>query len=189
MEKRVRELIDKLANITNNIIFSGYKYPKGLSLEEALENVGVEVRYFNDTDLDGFLRWDRNNEKPIISVNANQAEVRRNFSMAHELGHLIIDYGWVPFSNNKNLNHGEDILNVTKYRGAHYTAEERKEEKIVDEFAAGFLIPNDKLKKMIDKTEMSDISYQGLSEQIAEKFNVSYQAASIRLDNFVDLQV
>lgn len=183
MEKETKKSIDALAELVHELIF----HNDDESLETALENAGITVRFFNDREFDGFLKWDAENNKPVISVNANQAEVRRNFSMAHELGHLIVNFKWVPFSSdNYKFIPENEIMNVTKYRGGTYSEKERPEEIIANEFAAAFLIPDSKLEEIINCMESGD--YIKLVSTVSEKFKVSTQAASIRIDNFLESQ-
>lgn len=184
MEDKIKKIIDRMGNEANELVFSNSEVPKNECLETYLEKADIEVRYFNDDKLDGFLKWNKEKNQPVISVNANQPEVRRNFSMAHELGHLIIDYGWIPFSENKNFHTNKEVLNVTKYRGAsNYTQEEKREECIVNEFAAAFLMPTKQIDAFIK--EHSDMNYQDVVEQVAKKFDVSRQSADIRISSFL----
>ncbi len=184
MDKEIRSKIDYLGDIVNKLIFDdNYNLP----LEDALQRAGIIVRYFVNSEYDGFLKWDKNENKPVISVNALHAEVRRRFSMAHELGHLIIDYKWIPYSdkNNKTEISNKELLNVTKYRGGSYNTEkDRNDETIVNEFAASFLVTDSQLKKLI--SEGYD-NYDNLIDEVCAKYNVSRQAASIRVNNFLDV--
>lgn len=185
MDKQIRKNIDELANNVYNLL-SPDQYP---SLENALERAGIDVRYFSDQSYDGFLEWDAQEKRPVISVNATHPNVRQRFSIAHELGHLIINWGWIPFSSNADFHPSEKVLNVTKYRGASYSAAEKKEEILVNEFAASFLVSNSVLKEIILGNDIKKIGYRGIVEKITEKCHVSSQNAIIRLDNFLDLAV
>lgn len=184
MDKQRREILDKFANTVHKLVFHG----EDQSLEVALKNAGVDVNYFSDKAFDGFTKWDNENKRPVIAVNANQPEVRRNFSMAHELGHLIINYEWIPYDpENLKISPNHEIMNVTKYRGGSYTEEEKPEEYVVNEFAAAFLMPDDQLNQIINGINTEEVGYQGLVSMVAKRFNVSEQAASIRIDNFLEL--
>ena len=186
MKRKIKRILDNMGNEANELIFSDSKVPKNNLLEDYLERAGIEVRYFSDEELDGFLKWNKEEEKPIISVNANHPEVRRNFSMAHELGHLIIDYGWIPFSENKNFHTNNEILNVTtKYRGAKkYSEKEHKEETVVNEFAAAFLMPTKQIEAFINNH--IDMNYQDVVVELAKEFDVSREAADIRISDFIN---
>ena len=41
-------------------------------------------------DVDGMLKFFEAGETPTIFVNQGSAEVRKRFTVAHELGHLVI---------------------------------------------------------------------------------------------------
>lgn len=183
MDKQKRRNIDRLASLINQLVFNGKEIP----LETALENAGIDIKYFNDEVFDGFLKWDSENDRPVISVNANHPEVRRNFSMAHELGHLVMGYHWIPYDP-ENVAPEQEVMNVTKYRGGSYTKKEKPEEYLVNEFAAAFLVPDDQLRRIIEDTDIKEVGYQGLLGIVSDKFDVSIQAASIRVENFLDLQ-
>lgn len=185
MEDSIRIKIDKLADEINKIVFPD---KQGGNLEKALENQGIDIRYFADNSgLSGFLVWDATQSMPVISINALDSETRQRFSMAHELGHLIIGFRWlpVPYSDNNNLFDENKVLNVTRYRGAtDLTALETLEETKVNEFAAAFLLPDSQLKRAINKN--TKITNE-LVQKLANKYGVSEQATRIRVGNYLRL--
>lgn len=179
MDKKLRRTIDSIAEFINEKL----KLKDATSLEDALKSAGVEVSYFTDEKYDGFLSWDKDKKAPVISVNATHSQTRINFSIAHELGHLVLNYKWIPFDADNPVPDG-DVLSVTKYRGAtDYSVNEKQEETVANEFAASFLMTNSDIKSLIDS---SDFSYTQLISELSTKFNVSEQAAKIRLDNFLE---
>ena len=101
----------------------------------------------------------------VIGVNKNHSNVRRRFSVAHELGHFIS--GHEDFSHD-NVEH---IDREKKYLNSFYRMEEE-----ADEFAAELLMPEFLLKK--------DFSLlNGDIEALAKKYEVSQQAMTIQLIN------
>lgn len=183
MEDKIKKIIDAMGNDANELIFLNSKLPKNKHLATYLEKADIEVRYFNDDKLDGFLKWNKEKNKPIISVNANKPEVKRNFSMAHELGHLIIDYNWIPFSENKNFHTNKEVLNVTKCKKVSNYTPEKKNERIIDTFATSFLMPTKQIEAFIN--DYSDMNYQDAVELVAKTFDVSKRSADIRLSHFL----
>lgn len=177
MDTSYRREIDNLGSELSKII-SCYDRP----IEERLTKAGITIKYFINKKFDAFLRWDEENDCPLIALNANQSQNRMNFSMAHELGHLVINYGWIPFQINSDVN--SKMIDI-KYRGGEYTKKERHEETIVNEFAAAFLVPNDKLTEFIERNH--ELNYQEMIIKISDDFNISVDAAKIRLDNFLSL--
>lgn len=97
--------IDHVADTLHTLMFPNNDDEH--NLKSALEQVDIKVTYFVSDELDGFLKWDSVANQPIISVNALQSEVSRNFSMAHELGHLVMTFKWLPF-NAANLRPSDD---------------------------------------------------------------------------------
>lgn len=180
LELEERRNIDFVANSLRKIIgpFDNGK------LESAMESVGVNIKYFVGESYDAFLQWDASESQPVISVNAEHHKVRRNFSIAHELGHLVLEWQWIPFR--ENLLSNEDAILNTKYRGATgLSMEERIAETRANEFAAAFLISNDDLTKFIENK--GETNFIRLTELIAKEFDVSLQVARIRLTNFLEL--
>lgn len=161
------------------------------NLEEYLEYQGIDIRYISSQDVDGYLRWDYNKNMPVIAVSiTDNALVRQRFTMAHELGHLVLDWKWIPGSNQyitqrMQKARNNEFLNVLSYRGKVYTVEEQK----VDEFAGAFLIPKKKLKKLIlefYKKHIDDFRYviDQLIIEISKTFKVSSATASLRVKNY-----
>lgn len=195
MEAKDRKVIDNCAEKVHEIIF-------GIStdytnLEHFLELRGIDVRYIDSENIDGYLRWDNNTNCPVIAVSiVNEAPVRRRFTMAHELGHLILDYKWkfnISFDQVKNegLKLGQkEVLNVLSYRGKdNYTQEERQKEEKANEFAAAFLIPNNKLRPMILKAIEKNQDGASLVNDTAITFCTSTETAKIRLKNYLAFDI
>lgn len=182
MDKAYREQIDSIAQMINKIVFDNRD--KNTPLSELLENIGIEVQYFVDSDISGYLRWDANQNKPVIAVNAKHSEQRRRFSMAHELGHLVLAFKWLPAPYGDGIEFDDNrILNVTKYRGKEsLTANEKQEEAIVNEFAAGFLMPYDKIDEL---WETDGPNVELVIDKMVATFNVSEQAARVRIANYL----
>ena len=175
-----RKKIDLVANSLRKIIgpFNNEE------LELAIESVGVDIKYFVGESFDAFLQWEALENQPVISVNAEHHKVRRNFSIAHELGHLVLEWNWIPFKED-GLFDRDAVLNK-KYRGATgLSVEEKIAETRANEFAAAFLISNDSLTKFIESK--GETNFIRLTELIAKEFNVSLQVARIRLTNFLEL--
>lgn len=181
MDSKERKSIDELASeVRKYIIGQGNNF----NLDSCLEARGVEIRYFKNEKYDAFLKWDKELKKPIISVNMTQAPARQRFSIAHELGHLILDWKWIPGSDLSDKN--EDVLSI-KYRGAdNYTTEQSKNETCVNEFAAAFLIPDNEIKNLLNNS--NQVRMTEMIKKIAKKFGVSEEAADIRLTNYLYLR-
>lgn len=106
--------------------------------------------------------------KKTIYINSDESPVRNNFSLAHELGHII-------------LHSKEDhTFKPVRFRSDTFSDEERLMEKEANEFAAFILMPSHCLNEDIKhKQELTDSEIK----QLADKYHVSNQAMSIRLSN------
>jgi Zn-dependent peptidase ImmA (M78 family)/transcriptional regulator with XRE-family HTH domain len=98
---------------------------------------------------------------PLIAVNAHQIRSRALFTLAHELGHVLIQGG-------------ESISSDTSFRATS------TEERYVNAFAAAFLLPHDR----VDETIRSKSG--ALAETVAQLMvdcDVSRETATYRLHN------
>lgn len=89
--------------------------------EKLAEFLGVEVRR-SPLNCDGWCL--QIGEHSIIRINSDAADVRQRFTLAHELGHLVLGIPTVV---------GEAIIDVQ--------ISSNEEEKMVDSFAAQLLLP------------------------------------------------
>lgn len=102
-----------------------------------------------------------------IAVSPFQTEERRNFTIAHELGHLFLHMG---FQTNEERWNMQD--NVRYYRNGSSELEYQS-----NEFAAAFLMPEEEYKKVMDQhTEGNLVN----TAEIAKYFHVSVSAAANR---------
>src|SRR5258708_7744648 len=84
----------------------------------------------NDADFSGFL-YRASNTAPIIGVNKNHALSRKRFTIAHELGHLLL--------HTKNGVHLDQA--IVQMRDARASAGLDDEEMEANRFAAELLMP------------------------------------------------
>lgn len=180
----MKEVI-KAAELMHDYVF---RYHEEYSnLEICLEEMGIEVYYADIPNADGYLRFNMETKKPRIVLKAYQADTRQRFTMAHELGHLILHQGWTP-NNNKKL--PEEILEVTMYRGNSATPiEEKPREKQANEFAGVFLMPRKKVLKLLQELKEKtgkNFNPSLAAKAMAKEFNVSLPAAQIRLKRLLE---
>lgn len=113
----------------------------------------------------------------VIVVNKDHPEVRRRFTIAHELGHLLL-HGYVT-------PHADKSFKVRR-RDTASSDGSILEEIEANQFAAELLMPEDMLLK---KFREEGLDYAPVLEEdsqlaeIAEQFKVSRQALSIRLSS------
>lgn len=155
-------------------------------LEYYLEEAGIEVYYAELDDVDGYLRINSENGRPRIVIKANQYSPRQRFTMAHELGHLVLHHKFVPWKEWKRIKHEEKdaVLEVTMYRGGTYNSEESKKEREANDFAGAFLMPTRKIGRIIQNFKEEhgrNIRMSELESRLSNEFKVSVPAASVRL--------
>jgi len=97
-----------------------------------------------------------------IYVNAKHSEVRRRFTIAHEVAHFVLHRKLI----------GDGITEDALYRSGFSDAVERE----ANGLAAEILMPKDLVR------EWFDFGYRNATE-LAEKFNVSKQSMEYRLIN------
>ena len=102
-----------------------------------------------------------------ISVPVNQNNARRNFTIAHELGHLFLHMGY-KIDDELWEQSDDKVFN----RGGSSEIELQ-----ANEFAAAFLMPKAEYKKVMDDNTSGNIVFIG---QVAGYFHVSIDAASYR---------
>jgi Zn-dependent peptidase ImmA (M78 family) len=111
--------------------------------------------------------------EPIILINKDHAPHRQRFSIAHELGHL-------------QLHHISGIIHVDKksyYRDPKSGEGLDEVEIAANKFAAALLMPEDFVRRELEKYEdFIDIN-EDIVAELAEKVNVSATAMGFRIQN------
>ena len=106
--------------------------------------------------------------KKTIYINSDESIQRNAFSLAHELAHVVLH------------NEENHTFKPIRFRSDSFSDADKVIEQEANEFAAHILMPTTFLQTDLqDKTELSDFEIK----QLAEKYNVSNQAMSIRLYN------
>lgn len=106
----------------------------------------------------------------LIRISQETPELRRRFSIAHELGHLFLHMGYLIDPELwKSTGAYQDSV---RYRFG-YTEEEFE----ANEFAAALLLPSAEFRRVAEQNR-SKRSYQ--IHPIAEHFNVSTHAVKVR---------
>lgn len=106
----------------------------------------------------------------IILVNKNKPATRRNFTIAHELGHYFLHQNEIK---EELMVDGDNVLDKV---GMLYRRDEASSTKLeieANNFAASFLMPADLVRRAWEK--LKDV------EECAQVFNVSVEAMTIRL--------
>jgi Zn-dependent peptidase ImmA (M78 family) len=137
---------------------------------------GARIFYKSlEDDVSGFLYQD--DAQAVIGVNTHHAPVRQNFTVAHELGHLLL--------------HDQEQLHID--RGFRFRLRDDVSSEGTDEaereanfFAASLLMPREFLEE--DLEEDVDLLDDDSLSDLARKYGVSTQALINRLKNLGYIQ-
>ena len=121
-------------------------------------------------EISGFLH--RDGSKALIAVNSKQPKTRQRFTIAHELGHLILDH-------KRDQVHVDKTFTI-KFRINAPVAD--PEETQANFFAAALLMPEIMLKKELRNFRRDGVLDDGILTELTERYAVSMQALIIRLN-------
>lgn len=127
-----------------------------------------------DNDVSGMLF--RDGTRTIIGVNAGHASTRQRFTIAHEIGHLLLHPGR-PIILDK-------LVRVNRRDSVSALASDRQEIE-ANQFAASLLMPRDLVASEKDRlmNKQAGITENDLVRDLATRFNVSSEAMGHRLTN------
>lgn len=135
------------------------------------EKLGVLVVYQEmKDDVSGMLL--RREEQKVIGVNESHAPVRQRFTVAHELGHLLLHRGRPLIL---------DTQTRVNLRNAISSTATDREEIEANRFAAALLAPESMVRRAVRSMQFH--TAEGLVEQLAERFGMSQTAMNYRLMN------
>jgi Zn-dependent peptidase ImmA (M78 family) len=141
-----------------------------VDLSAIAQRLGVEIRLFElGAEVSGILY--RDGDRKVVVVNNKHSNVRQRFTIAHELGHLILHKG-EPVHVDEGFR-----VNLRDPRSA--TAEE-VEEIEANAFAANLLMPSTWLKRDIDSDQLDPGDEEQLGK-LAARYGVSLHAMALRL--------
>jgi Zn-dependent peptidase ImmA (M78 family) len=149
--------------------------PEGAERPVAVERIakaqGINVvrqRLNDDEDISGFYL--RDGTEAIIGVNDAHHPLRQRFTVAHELGHAVLD-----------RNDGMHIDRAFRLRNATSSLAIDPEEVAANAFAAELLMPEEEVRAAVG--EGLDITDDRVVRDLARQFGVSQQAFIYRLAN------
>lgn len=123
---------------------------------------------FEDSSISG--RIQKKGDSFEISYNAEHSQLRSEFTIAHELGHLFLHMGYLV--NPDKWNAIDEYYDSPKYRQGY-----SEEEYEANQFAGAFLMPEKEYRQFISEhNENNRISIN----VIANHFKVSFDAALTR---------
>lgn len=129
----------------------------------------VRVSGEDNEDISGFLYP---GTRPVIGVNKDQASVRQRFTIAHELGHLLL--------HEHEQVHVDREFRVRLRSGVSSQGID-KDEMEANRFAAELLMPIESLRQDIEEREFTFTDDDALW-LLAKRYGVSAQAMAFRLN-------
>lgn len=149
-----------------------YNLTPPVDVEALIKDMGITLE---DTPLDsmsGFAYQKDGNR--VIGINKTDGDARKKFTMAHELGHMIV--------------HAKDDVTFDKnfvyFRDSRSSTGLLPKEVEANAFAAELLMPADKLTKQIVLIGGIDlINDHDSIEKLADEYKVSPSAMTVRIDS------
>lgn len=157
--KKVNELLGKFTVETPPV-----------PIRKIARGCGARIVKIFDADMDGFLY--REGSEIIIGVNKDQAPVRQRFTIAHEVGHLLLHE-----HNEVHIDRGFQV----RLRNGVSAQGINTEEMEANRFAAELLMPISLLRLDLESRYFDLADDQSLRE-LAKRYGVSTQAITIRLN-------
>lgn len=146
-----------------------------VQVETAAKYVGIEhVIEVEMTGCDGLLSSTPSGAY-VASIRKGQGDVRKRFTLAHEIGHAIV---YRSIGSQRTSGDGE-------MRCGAQTSDERDEERLCDLLAAELLMPREQLVRTIAETGVCAETVP----EIAQRFGVSLQAVSRKLTEVVPYDI
>jgi Zn-dependent peptidase ImmA (M78 family) len=149
-----------------------------VDLEVVIEKQGVKLASAPaEEQFSGFLLR-RAGELPVIGFNSALPRVRQRFIVAHELGHLLL--------------HGKTGLHVDRSLvrlGGEKADTPDEDETEANRFAAELLMPEEWIREDARLIGRAAVDDDPVISQLAQKYNVSKQAMTIRLTSLGVIQM
>ncbi|QTV06746.1 ImmA/IrrE family metallo-endopeptidase [Faecalibacter bovis] len=167
----------EVSNATKQFIINNEQFfnEAPVIIDDIISHFNIQKKeYAFEDDISGVLIIDKSKDKFTIGINKQGTDQRKNFTIAHELGHFVLH-------NNDMSNTFVDNIFFRK-KADGYTSKEEKIEKEANYFAANILMPEHLVKKEIANLENDWFEDDAVAE-LAKKFNVSSSAMMYRLIN------
>lgn len=168
-----KKTINETMSFIERVFSNSNDFELPVNINQIIKEEGVElVNYTFDEDISGVLVL--NGSQSTIGVNQSHSEVRKRFTMAHELGHYILhrDEGSSMF------------MDKVLYRKTsnNYSPKDEKLEREANFFAANLLMPKSVIDSYIEENHV-DFYEDSHIQKMAEEFGVSASAMTFRLIN------
>lgn len=117
----------------------------------------------------------RDEKQTVIGINSTHSKVRQRFTIAHEIGHLVLHDGDLFVDQTMRIN----------FRDKRSSLAENQHEIEANKFAAELLMPREMIKREVMKriAKKKVATESQLITELARVFDVSEQAMGYRLFN------
>jgi Zn-dependent peptidase ImmA (M78 family) len=164
MNSQKRAAIDRVAEKIRQVC--GVTTP--VNMAKLVKSLGGKLEEKSGLDYEAQIT--RIGDSFVITLELQKPSKRKSFSIAHEVGHLVLHMGFLL--NEQLWKESDQFTDSVYYRSGH-TEEERE----ADEFAAALLMPKDEFLKITNK----HLTGRGYNiSKIATYFQVSEDAALTR---------
>lgn len=151
---------EKLEELTSDILIQNDMYKIPVDLIKIANNYNIDIYQIElDGKISGAIKYYKAEDKFTILLNEKDSEVRKRFTLAHELGHYFL---------HREILESDEIHVDTLYRMPN------ENEREVDYFAGALLINKKLLEKMYARNTSISV--------LAQVFEVSESAMTVRLD-------
>ena len=138
----------------------------GFDIEKLVHSLGGEIVFTYAPDMDAYIQ--KNGDSFVIVLDQSKSRTRQRFSIAHEIGHLLIH---LNYTNRKIWNTLNDVdTRIYRYGYDQF-------EKEANEFAAELLMPENEFYSYVER--FSNDEYFDL-KSFANYFDVSKDAVNYR---------
>lgn len=160
VDKKVEELVELFPKLVRPPV----------NLKNIMNSLSIK---FEEKDYEGQLSGAAifNGNDMIVTVSSKEPESRKRFTIAHEIGHLLLHA-------DQALN--IDIKPVSLNRDLNSTTGESWREVEANYFAASLLMPKEDVKSHFEK--WSELEEDIRLKKLAQRYEVSMQAMSVRLN-------
>jgi len=147
-----------------------------VDVEKLAKKLGVKVIYVDlDATISGLLITKPQPQASCIAIRQSDPPTRQRFSIAHEFGHYCLGH---QFEAGEHVH--VDRGHLISQRGRTSSAGTDLKEIEANQFAGSLLMPAALLRASVAKFDIERI-YDTHVTKLAEEFNVSEQAMTIRL--------
>ncbi len=152
-------------NVIQNILDNHWDGNIPVDLEGIAARLNIQLKQETDGNISGSASIDGFN-RPVATFNPWESHVRQRFTIAHELGHILL--GHVTADNTRYRADNSSNFSLGEFDPLEVQA---------NDFAAKLLMPLDAIEYYVYKSELTSIA------DLAREFNVSEAAMYFRLKN------